>query len=224
MTTTSCVGYHQWDNQHTEFPSNRRVYSAFPCSNTPYLGPLREVDPIATPTESEQNDSREVNETENKYLTTVQGSRLRLPPLECENEGGEGIKHNIEKTNEKDTPAVTSSNTCDMDKIPTLLLNLELMRNKTLLLQHTSTKRRIRRPSGNSGARLSHGWTDPQPLLPVTGRQPPTVSIQGPAKQESVKSQKKKEGENALVPRNSSVSVDVSEVLNRTESLELTES
>ena len=204
-------------------PSNQRVCSAFPSANTRYSEPLSKVDPIVTSTDSEQNNSQRVNETENKYLTTVQGSRLRLPPLGCENESGVGIEHDTEK-NEKDALSATSANTCNMDKIPTLLLNLELMHNRTLFLQHASTKRRIRRPSGNSGARLSHGWTDPQPLLPVTVRQPPTVSIPGPAKQETAKTQKKKEEENASVPHNPSVSVDVNKVLNRTESLELTES
>ena len=171
--------------------------------------------------ESEQNDSQRVNGTENKYLTMVQGSQLRLPPLGSENESGQGITRNIESSNEKDALTVTSSSAYNVDKIPTLLLNLELMGNKTLFLQHTSLKRRIRRPSGNSGARLSHGWTNPQPLSPVTGRQPPTVSVQGSAKQESVKSQKNEEG--TCVPHNS-VSVDMSKVLNGTESLELTES
>ena len=34
-------------------------------------------------------------------------------------------------------------------------------------------KRRKRRPSGNTGGKLSHGWTSPQPLIPLRGEFPP---------------------------------------------------
>ena len=56
-------------------------------------------------------------------------------------------------------------------------LNEELSVNVVNLDSSHSTNsvyyKRKRRPSGNTGGKLSHGWTSPQPLMPLRGEFPP---------------------------------------------------
>lgn len=181
------------------------------------------VNPIGIAAENNPKDPQLVSKTEKCDLRVMQHSKPRLPPLGAEKESARGItvelnagKKSIKKAALPDIATDTNST----DEMLTLAVKLELSVDESLFLQHTSMKKRVRRPSGNSSAKLSHGWTDPQPLTPVIGRQPPTTSIRRPANEESTKNQEKEE-ESTSIPN--SVNIDVNELLNRTESSELNE-
>lgn len=147
------VGHH-WNSKWSNLPSSRRTHSALSTSlELQSAGVINRV-PVMT--------------TNIRRPPTIEAVSLPLvqPPLTME-----GESHNLKiEIKEKSVPLNNEmlASVKSSDQLPS---NAEL----TLYLTNTTVTRTTTRPLKRSatGGKLSHGWSDPQPITPLVGILPP---------------------------------------------------
>ncbi len=229
-----CVGHTVWDNRtNKQSGYSRRAYSANPNTMFEINSTKLEQKPggAQLPTLNNLMNTSLQEEEGRVSLPPVKTNTAMLnyqPDIRIEIKGKNESSNNTEEVLDLQQPHLYDVNNDANEQ--TNIINISPVKDKTLSITTTTSERnkgRVRKVSGSGGSsakgKLSHGWSSPQPLVPLKGQFPPITDTK---RLRTIKSKETPpdclDGNSSIaedktppdcLKGNSSIAVDINEIL-----------